>query len=1282
LGDRDPDLREMACRDLEKNMQGELKLTPSEELSLVNKFLDMMSKDQTLKVLAAHTLVDLLAKSATPANIQTAATTSTQLLLGKHSEDEKTIFEVSTYVLKGLASSGGSPSFPPHLVFEPIIESLKSKGSQVVEYGLDVIEGLLVNWGSHLTQENRSNVYADIQTATVPFLKSKVYNIQTKAIGCVGNVSAFLSYDAFGSLFSQLVQNLAHETEASVVCTTLASLSTICRLSPTRISQYLPPLIELLNKFLQSSNFPEEADQVKVWEASLILYETVVLHCPTTATSSHLETILNDSLTAISYDPTVIEGEEEEEPVDEVEYDNEDEGVADESETWRVRKASIKALAAISGKWHDGPLSFLDLVGEELLKRFTDNQVNVKIEAFKSFGTIVNFVKNAIKEGEDVKRFLDWVPDYIVHKRLVAEFKGSSDKSKIEAYALVQEISTVTQGVFSNAAIKDLTPGLIRSLKDKSENLRAAAAKALASVIQSTADYSVLQANIKDLSEALIITIATPNFKVTATALRTAAFLSKVIPQSNEIIKKIYNTLYGILTQDGAALEVKEAVISTVGQVISTHGAFIKEVSPAVKVLGDRLSHATTCVAAAKAIQTIASSNVALDPAQPGVLVQQLVDSLKLNNRQVRQASLEALITVVSALKVHLPHLEVIVTHIEPEDLLLTNLALRLVAAALKADKSIVPSVKSVVVPKLATIVRNPALQGGAVQSLGLVLQSVVEQSPDSYAELIKTFHFKVVSPGQEAQSAAQALASITLGTGKHKEFTSQILADAKGGNPLAISALGEIGARDDIINPELLSIIKKNIFSLSSSGPGDKSIRFLAARALGSVLVSQVKLVREAVKDLVESSPQFVVVVVRQVIDRLSVQAVEGHTKEFVDILLQVTKSEAALESAAECLAKLIQLNHDVVKAVAVEAKSEAKNRRVCVIRAVNIAVNQSSEPEIFKASLPLYLEAITDKEVDVRTAALGLALTAVTKGLKLPQTVIPHVFTETKRNPVLITKMVVGSSTLVTDLGLPSRRAAFQILEVVLATSPEVLNVAEVVAALGLGSKSDEEVEIQMFSHKLAAKVIQAYPDVAIKGMAAFDISPVFVKTLPNTAIEVDIKANEELVASARQVVVAMESVFFTHKYVSNKETVALLETFVKSFFGGLKAGKFYTEVLAGLAQQSTKDVSLKALTEFFKSFDTKLQNNIGHKPIAEDVLSGMEEVISSPTFKNIQSNKEDAFVKSVLALIKVLDVAFLRLEKHKADMKVPPHAGFQTYLNTVIKKGPLASKYAEIK
>jgi len=135
------------------------------------------------------------------------------------------------------------------------------------------------------------------------------------------------------------------------------------------------------------------------------------------------------------------------------------------------------------------------------------------------------------------------------------------------------------------------------------------------------------------------------------------------------------------------------------------------------------------------------------------------------------------------------------------------------------------------------------------------------------------------------------------------------------------------------------------------------------------------------------------------------------------------------------------------------------------------------------------------------------------------------------------------------------------------------------------------------------------------------------------------------------------------------------------VKAGFGGLRCQRLYKQVILGLDDSATQEASIKVLTELWKQFD-KLQSNIGHKAIADDVISGLDEVLATNTFKNdLLSSKDNNLITLGLAWIRVVDVDFARLERHKKDMKVNPHAGFNNYLNNTIKKGNLAAKYTEI-
>jgi len=222
------------------------------------------------------------------------------------------------------------------------------------------------------------------------------------------------------------------------------------------------------------------------------------------------------------------------------------------------------------------------------------------------------------------------------------------------------------------------------------------------------------------------------------------------------------------------------------------------------------------------------------------------------------------------------------------------------------------------------------------------------------------------------------------------------------------------------------------------------------------------------------------------------------------------------------------------------------------------------------------------------------------------------------------------------------------------------------------------DEEIEIQYLGHRISVKLAGLYPEELLRGFGSFDFTAVFTKTLPATAIDVDIKANEEILASARPVIVSVEEIFYSSKYASKVGSFVLLETLLKAGFGGLRLSKLIKYLIVGVTTEGTQEAALKVLTELWKLFDTKIQNNAQHKTLAEEVLSGLDEIL---TAVKPMLDKKSSHMKSALVWIKSVDIALARLERHKKDTKVVVPPTWPTFLKT-ITSGPLSSAYSEIK
>jgi len=430
------------------------------------------------------------------------------------------------------------------------------------------------------------------------------------------------------------------------------------------------------------------------------------------------------------------------------------------------------------------------------------------------------------------------------------------------------------------------------------------------------------------------------------------------------------------------------------------------------------------------------------------------------------------------------------------------------------------------------------------------------------------------------------------------------------------------------------------------------------------------------------KKSPPYTVSAVRQLIERISPKNVKDRTEPLSKILITASENadDATKDNIADALGKILQINPSVIKVFEKEVNSESKNTRASVIKAVSLAIYQSESYYPFVHSLTHFLNGIGDKDVEVRTAALSLLQNCINKNLNLAKPFLAKYETllsvESRRHPELISKVEVGANLLVTDLGLPSRRIAFQIVDSLLTS--DKLNIPDVIHNLGAATKGDEGLEIQYIGHKISIKLSTLYPEVFLRCFGSYDFTPIFTKVLPTSAMEVDIKTNEELLASARPVIFAVEDILYSSKYSAKADSFVLLETILKSGFGGVRLSKLYKYLIGGLGVESTIEIALKILTDLWKLFDTKIQGNIQHKVLAEEVISGLDE--ATVAVKGML-DKKSSHLKSVLTWLKSVEVALNRLDRHKKDSKVVSPPSWTSFLKT-ITTGPLSSTYSEIK
>jgi len=205
--------------------------------------------------------------------------------------------------------------------------------------------------------------------------------------------------------------------------------------------------------------------------------------------------------------------------------------------------------------------------------------------------------------------------------------------------------------------------------------------------------------------------------------------------------------------------------------------------------------------------------------------------------------------------------------------------------------------------------------------------------------------------------------------------------------------------------------------------------------------------------------------------------------------------------------------------------------------------------------------------------------------------------------------------------------------------------------------------------------------YPEILLRNISAFDLVPIFTKVLPATAIEIDKIQNSEIVASALTVVLAIEDKLYEFKYLGKSDTFFAIQSLVGTMFGGLNCKRLYENIVAGLENDDLRCIAIEILTNLWKMWDTRVQNNRAHKEIAESVISGLGSVIKVLPSKSNKRLSFTVYLGKVLSFVRVVETGMSRLEFHKKDLGITSHAEFATYLDSV-KKGPYAAHYAQMR
>ena len=447
-------------------------------------------------------------------------------------------------------------------------------------------------------------------------------------------------------------------------------------------------------------------------------FESFVSRCPAEV-EPHLDQIVQAALAYMSYDPNYSYGDDDVEEVDEDdEYfedddnlEEEDQEDDDDDESWKVRRAAIRALAAVvKAKQHDPSMLWTkefnvrknksSTVANALTARFKEREENCRVDVIDCTTNLLSVTVNAAKEGgitfatpdamETDGVVIDlgtsYRPTLVKSCEKLLSIKKGGERSKTAALALLSTLCRAPGGVGDQEEIDSVFEH-IRNLISAGQGDNGLHRDSLSKTLKLDALSLVNEMLASDkhnpvyikrgiyntLLADLCLSVKEHWYKVIAEALRVLSEVPRYFltgydgtedpverkQEMDHVATSIYTAIEPLLSAHDVDQEIKERALATCASLLSSlHTNLSKEqMDRLLTLVLERLRNETTRIAAIKTLSTVASSSGvdSMDNEDQvdlslilGDSVSEMASFLKQQNRSLKQSSLEALDIVVT----------------------------------------------------------------------------------------------------------------------------------------------------------------------------------------------------------------------------------------------------------------------------------------------------------------------------------------------------------------------------------------------------------------------------------------------------------------------------------------------------------------------------------------------------------------------------------------------------------------------------------------------------------
>uniref|UniRef100_A0A8K9UN71 Cullin associated and neddylation dissociated 1 n=1 Tax=Oncorhynchus mykiss TaxID=8022 RepID=A0A8K9UN71_ONCMY len=1156
----DKDFRFMATNDLMSELQKDsIKLDDDSERKVVKMILKLLEdKNGEVQNLAVKCLGPLVSK-VKEYQVETIVDTLCTNMLA----DKEQLRDISSIGLKTVigelppASSGSAlaASVCKKITGRLTSAIAKQEDVSVQLEALDIMADMLCRLGGLLV-----NFHPSILSCLLPQLTSPRLAVRKRTIIALGHLVMSCGNLVFVDLIEHLLSELSRNDSMSTTRTYIQCIAAISRQAGHRIGEYLEKIIPLVVKFCN-------IDDDELREYCIQAFESFVRRCPKEV-YPHVGTVISICLKYLTYDPNYNYDDEDEDEnamdadgADEDYQGSDDEYSDDDDMSWKVRRAAAKCLDAVVSTRHEMLPEFYRTVSPALIARFKEREENVKADVFHAYLSLLKQTRPAQISGmSDISpslRVLLQVP--MIVKALHKQMKEKSVKTRQCCFNMLTELVNVLPGALTQH-IPVLVPGIIFSLNDKSSssNLKIDALSCL--YVNS---HSPTRFYLSALVPPVVACVGDPFYKITSEALLVSQQLVKVIrpldqPErdtfdASPYITDLFTCTIKRLKAADIDQEVKERAISCMGQIICNLGDSLGDDLPGtLHIFLERLKNEITRLTTVKALTLIAGSTLKID-LRPILdeAVPILASFLRKNQRALKLSTLAALDILVKnysdsvtpamidAVLAELPPL------ISESDMHVSQMVISFLTTLARVHPlSLAKIGGSSILSELISLVRSPLLQGGALSAMLEFFQALVGTGTSSlgYMDLLRMLTGPVYAQSaalthkQSYYSIAKCVAALTRACpDEGPAVVGQFIQDVKNSRStdsirlLALLSLGEVGHHVDLSGqPELKTVIL-DAFSSSS-----EEVKSAASYALGSIAVGNLPEYLPFVLGEISGQPkrQYLLLhSLKEIISSASVTGLKLYVEGVWTLLLKHCEcaEEGTRNVVAECLGKLTLI-----------------------------------DPETLLPRLKGYLlsgdflKTLEDPDLNVRRVALVTFNSAAHNKPSLIRdlldTVLPHLYNETKVRKELIREVEMGPFKHTVDDGLDIRKAAFECMYTLLDSCLDRLDIFEFLNHVEDGLK--DHYDIKMLTFLMLARLSTLCPSAVLQRLDRLvePLRATCTTKVKANSVKQEFEKQDELKRSAMRAVVALLTIpeaeksplmsEFQSQISSNPELAAIFE------------------------------------------------------------------------------------------------------------------------------------------